>query len=108
MPSANQSIQNKSADPVLEKIKGLAPTIAARAGEAESAARVPADIWQMLKSAGIFRMTAPKTHGGMELDYPTVARILQTITRIDGSVGWVCTLANGGALFFTALEARDL
>jgi alkylation response protein AidB-like acyl-CoA dehydrogenase len=103
---AIQSTLNEAADRILEEIRALAPTIAARAGEAETAARVPADIWRMLKSAGVFRMTAPKKYGGMELDYPTVARILQAITRIDGSIGWVCTLANGGALFLPLL-ARE-
>ena len=52
-------------------------------------------------------MTAPKTYGGMELDYPTVARVLQAVAKIDGSIGWVCTLASGGALFLPLL-AREI
>jgi alkylation response protein AidB-like acyl-CoA dehydrogenase len=105
-PSAIQSTLNEAADRMLAEIRALAPTIAARAGEAEAAGRIPADILQMLKSVGVFRMTAPKTYGGMELDYPTVARVLQAVTKIDGSIGWVCTLANGGTLFLPLL-ARE-
>ena len=105
--NTNHSTQNEASDRILEKIRSLAPTIAARAGEAETAARIPADILGMLKSAGIFRMTSPKTYGGMELDYPKVARVLQAIAKIDGSIGWVCTLANGGALFLPLL-AREI
>lgn len=105
--NTNHSTQNEASDRIFEKIRSLAPTIAARAGEAETAARIPADILGMLKSAGIFRMTSPKTYGGMELDYPTVARVLQAIAKIDGSIGWVCTLANGGALFLPLL-AREI
>jgi alkylation response protein AidB-like acyl-CoA dehydrogenase len=103
MPAAIQPAPNESADRILEEVEAVASTIAGRAGEAETAARIPADIWRMLKSAGIFRMTAPRTYGGMELDYPTIARVLQAITRIDGSIGWVCTLANGGVLFLPLL-----
>jgi alkylation response protein AidB-like acyl-CoA dehydrogenase len=105
--NTNHSTPNEASDRILEKIRSLAPTIAARAGEAETAARIPADILGMLKSAGIFRMTSPKTYGGMELDYPTVARVLQAVAKIDGSIGWVCTLASGGALFLPLL-AREI
>ena len=101
--NTNYSTLNEASDSILEKVRSLAPTIAARAGEAETAARIPADILSMLKSAGIFRMTSPKTYGGMELDYPAVARILQAVSKIDGSIGWVCTLATGGALFLPLL-----
>lgn len=69
-PSAKQSTLNETADRILAEIRALAPTLAARAGEVEAAARIPADILQMLKSAGVFRMTAPKTYGDMDLDYP--------------------------------------
>jgi indole-3-acetate monooxygenase len=105
-PSASQSAPNEAADRMLAEIRALAPIIAARAGEAEAAARIPADILQMLKSVGVFRMTTPKSYGGMELDYPTVARVLQAISKIDGSIGWVCTLASGGTLFLPLL-ARE-
>jgi indole-3-acetate monooxygenase len=97
--SAIQSTSNDDADRMLAAIRALAPTLAARASEAEAAARIPADILQMLKSVGVFRMTAPKTYGGMELDYPMVVRVLQAISKIDGSIGWVCTLASGAPLF---------
>jgi alkylation response protein AidB-like acyl-CoA dehydrogenase len=104
--SAIQSTPSEVAGRMLAEVGALAPTIAARAGEAEAAARIPADILQLLKSVGVFRMTVPKTHGGMELDYPAVARVLQAISRIDGSIGWVCTLASGGTLFLPLLAGE--
>ena len=107
LTNTNHSTQNEVCDRLLENVRSLAPTMAARAGEAETAAAIPADILRMLKSAGIFRMTAPKTYGGMELEYPMVARVLKAIAKIDGSIGWVCALANGGALFLPLL-AREI
>ena len=104
--SAPQSIPNGAADRILSDIKALAPTIAARASEAEAARRIPADIFQMLKSTGIFRMTAPQVHGGLELDFPAVTCVLQALTKIDGSIGWISTLANGAAMM-TPLLPRE-
>ncbi len=95
--SAPQTSPNQAADRILSEIKALAPTIAVRAGEAEAARRIPADIFRMLKSAGIFRMTAPQVHGGLELDFPAVACVLQALAKIDGSIGWISMLASGAA-----------
>src|SRR5262245_41578375 len=98
-----QSTNNEAADRILSELDGLAPIIAARATEAEEARRIPVDIIQMLKSIGVFRMTAPQIHGGLELDFPAVARILQKLFKIDGSTGWVVTITNGTALVLPLL-----
>jgi indole-3-acetate monooxygenase len=95
--STVQIIPNQAADRILSEIEALAPTIAARTGEAEAARRIPADIFRMLKSAGIFRMTAPQVHGGLELDFPAVTSVLQALAKIDGSIGWISMLASGAA-----------
>ena len=99
-----QSTNNEAADRILSKLDALAPTIAARAAEAEEARRIPADILQMLKSVGLFRMTAPLIHGGLEFDLPAIARILQKLTKIDGSIGWVGTTANATSLLLPFLS----
>jgi alkylation response protein AidB-like acyl-CoA dehydrogenase len=98
--------QNEAADRILSQIGDLGPTIAARAAEAEGARRIPADILQMLRSAGIFRMTVPQIHGGLELDFPTLARVLKTLAKIDGSIGWISTVASATALLLPLL-ARE-
>jgi indole-3-acetate monooxygenase len=95
--SAMQGTQNEAADRILSELGVLAPAIAARAAEAEEARRIPADIRQVLRSAGIFRMTVPHVHGGLELDFPTTARVLQTLAKIDGSIGWLGTVASATA-----------
>jgi indole-3-acetate monooxygenase len=89
---------SEAAQDLLSKVAALAPTLAARAGEAEAARRLPADVLQMLKSVGLFRMSAPEIHGGLELDFPAIARVLQAVTKIDGSIGWICMLANAAGL----------
>jgi hypothetical protein len=99
---------NEAADRILSEIDALAPTIAARAAEAEAARRIPADILQMLRSAGIFRISVPLAHGGLELDFPAVARVLQALAKIDGSIGWISPVANVAAVVLPLLALRDL
>jgi alkylation response protein AidB-like acyl-CoA dehydrogenase len=98
-----QSTNNEAADRILSELDSLAPIIVARAAEAEAARRIPADIIQMLKSVGLFRMTAPRIHGGLEFDFPVFARIVQRLFKIDGSTGWVVTITNATALLMPLL-----
>ena len=95
--------QNKA---VLEGIRELTPHIIARAAEIEAARRIPLDIVQSLKSAGVFRMFVPRSHGGLELALPTGLEIIRALGRADGSVGWTAMIGSGSALF-AALLPRE-
>jgi alkylation response protein AidB-like acyl-CoA dehydrogenase len=86
-----------SADEVLEKLGALAPEIRARASEAEGLRRMPPDLVQQLKGAGIFRMYAPRSHGGLELDFPEGLKVIQAVARIDGSAGWTVMIGTASA-----------
>jgi alkylation response protein AidB-like acyl-CoA dehydrogenase len=100
MPRSSAQINGtETVDRILADIDALAPEIASRASEAEAARRIPNDIVQALKAIGVFRLTAPRAKGGLELDFPASIRILQRLTKIDGSVGWFCTLRAGGSMF---------
>jgi alkylation response protein AidB-like acyl-CoA dehydrogenase len=68
--SVMQSSNKAAVDPIRSELDGLAPIIAARVAEAEEARRISADLFRMLKSVGIFRMAAPRSHGGLEFDLP--------------------------------------
>jgi alkylation response protein AidB-like acyl-CoA dehydrogenase len=84
-------------------VRDLAPAIAARAGEIESARRIPADLVAELKAAGCFRALVPRSHGGAELDLPTAARILTELARADGSVGWTVMIGSAAPLLLGQL-----
>ncbi len=92
--------QNKS---VLEGIRELTSHIIARAAEIEAARRIPLDIVQSLKSAGVFRMFVPRSHGGLELALPTGLEAIRALGRVDGSVGWTAMIGSGSALFASLL-----
>lgn len=97
------------ADRILADIDALAPQIVARAAEAEVARRIPDDIMQALKTIGLFRMAAPKAKGGLELDFPSLTRVSQRLTRIEGSVGWIGTIGGAAGAILSLLpgEAYD-
>src|SRR5260221_3980411 len=83
--------QNKS---VLEGIRELTSHIIARAAEIEAARRIPLDIVQSLKSAGVFRMFVPRSHGGLELALPpefdkrSVRIIALSVDPVESHSNW--------------------
>ena len=66
----------------------LAPTIAARAAEIETARRLPRDLLDDLLRVGCFRVLRPRTHGGLGADLPEAMRIIESLARADASVAW--------------------
>ncbi len=48
-------------------VRDLLPVLTARGSDIEAARRVPPDLLEQLKSAGVFRMFLPESHGGCGL-----------------------------------------
>jgi alkylation response protein AidB-like acyl-CoA dehydrogenase len=86
-----------TAQRLLADIQELAPEITLRAAEIEAGRRIPPDLVEALRSIAVFRMFVPQSHGGLELDLPTALKIVGALSRIDGSVGWIATIAAGCA-----------
>ncbi|MGX1323912.1 alkylation response protein AidB-like acyl-CoA dehydrogenase [Bradyrhizobium sp. USDA 377] len=80
-------------------IRELAPEITARAAEIEAARRIPPDLVERLRSIGLFRMFVPRSHGGLELDFPDGLEVIKALTRLDGSTGWSSIVGAVGSLF---------
>src|SRR5258708_13596710 len=73
--------------------------IIARAAEIEAGRRIPLDIVQALKSAGVFRIVVPRGHGGLELALPTGLESLTATGLRNGSCGWAAMICPGAAPF---------
>src|SRR6185437_4344981 len=95
--SARNSNEN-----LLAGIRELAPEIKARAAEIEAARRVPPDLVERLRSIGLFRMFVARSHGGLELDFPAGLEVIKALARLDGSIGWIATVAGASSLFVAA------
>lgn len=89
------SSTTETVERLLADIGKLAPDIRARAAEIEAGRRVPPDLVAALKSIGIFRIFAPRSHGGFELDLSAGLEVFGALARIDGSVGWTAMIGNG-------------
>jgi indole-3-acetate monooxygenase len=88
-----------SAERILADVAELASTIAARAAQIEAERRVPRDLIEVLRSIGVFRMFAPQSHGGLELDLPSGLAVITALAKIEGSIGWTAMIGSGGGLF---------
>ncbi len=73
---------------VLHAVNGLVPSIRARAQEIEEARCLPADLAEELRSAGVFRMLTPASHGGGQVGLLRSMEVLEAIAIADGATGW--------------------
>jgi indole-3-acetate monooxygenase len=80
---------------VLDRVRAMAPDIAARSAEIEAARRVPGDLLESLKAAGCFRLQLPASHGGAECDLSAAMQVGEELSRADASVGWIVVLGSG-------------
>ena len=72
----------------VETARGFAPMLAARADEIEAARRLPADIAAAFAAAGLYRLTAPRRHGGAEVAPAMMIEVIETLARADASAAW--------------------
>ena len=77
----------------LEVARALAPRIRARADEIEAARQLPADLVLELATAGLFKVALPEAEGGLGADIVTALRVIEEISRADGSTGWCTAMA---------------
>jgi alkylation response protein AidB-like acyl-CoA dehydrogenase len=82
------------AERVLAAARELAPVIRARAGEIENARRIPLDLVAELRAAGFFRMLLPRSHGGLEVEYPATIDVLAELSSADGATGWTVMIGS--------------
>ena len=96
MTSASLQTNSKVPDPMLEAAKKLIPIIKSNCDRIDSDRQLPTDLAKIMNDAGLFRLYVPKVLGGPELDPITAFRVVEEISRADGSAGW--SSFNGTAL----------
>lgn len=80
---------------VLAAVHRMAPAIAGRSAEIEAARRLPLDLVDDLRAAGCFGVFLPASHGGAGATLPDAMRVVEELSRIDGSVGWTVMIGAG-------------
>ena len=69
-------------------MRDCAQEISSQSEEIEKSRRVPGDIIEKLRAAGIFSMTVLKEHGGTERDIRDSMAVIEALSHADASVGW--------------------
>lgn len=66
----------------------LAPQIRDAVDTMETERCLPPSLVPAMKKTGVFRISWPRIYGGLELDPLSQVRIIEALSRLDGSVGW--------------------
>jgi len=90
----------------IDAAKGLAPQILAAANEIEQSRRLPPSLVDAIARAGLYRLWIPRALGGEETDPSTFVRVIEEISKADGSAGWCVALCGGNNVFAGYLAAE--
>ena len=86
----------------------LAPRIEKLAPSIDRDRKVPAELVQELLNAGFFHMLLPRSLGGGEVDPVTAARVVEEVSKADGSTGWCIMIASQNLAFAGFLPEPDV
>jgi alkylation response protein AidB-like acyl-CoA dehydrogenase len=95
----------------LEQASSLAPVIREYRDESEQQRHMAMPIFQAIRQTGIFEMLVPRAFGGPQADPTAQLRVIEEISRHDGSAGWNVMIWSGSGLFADYLPedtARDI
>lgn len=88
--------------PELDRVLAL---VAERRAEFEERRHIPRDVVAEFKKAGIYRASTPKRFGGDALPPGEFLRVIERISVVDGSAGWVASF--GSSLIYLAALPLD-
>lgn len=86
-----QALAELTPELLVQRMKDLAPAIAAAAGEAERLRRPVDEIWNALRAAGYFYQFVPKAFGGLEVTTDQFIDISLPVAEACPSTGWAAS-----------------
>ena len=90
-------------DPIA-RARSVAPLLAKGADRIEAARELPPDLLAALHEARLFRLLLPKSLGGDECDFVTLAKVTEIIAAADASTAWCLGQGGGCAMSAAYLE----
>jgi indole-3-acetate monooxygenase len=85
-------------DTLIRKARELAPLIRSCREEIDATRQLPTALLEALRAGGFFRLFVPAKFGGYEVDPITFVKIIEEISAVDGSAGWVVSVCAVGGL----------
>jgi alkylation response protein AidB-like acyl-CoA dehydrogenase len=95
-------------DAWVERARAVAPVVEQWRDAGERERHLPRPLFEALRDAGVFRMSVSKVLGGDEVEDETAVRVIEELSRQDGSVGWNVMIASGAAIAASCLPAAAL
>ncbi|MGU3584575.1 acyl-CoA dehydrogenase family protein [Rhodococcus sp. C26F] len=96
----------------LARAREVAKVIDAEANAIEAGATITRPVYDALAEAGLFWILVPEEYGGAGLDIVSAFKVIQELTRADGSTGWAFmanSCSTGVAVGYTNPEgAREM
>lgn len=107
MSVATTAMKGDLFEELLDAAVGLKPVIESFREQIEQERRLPLELVDMLKQAGLFRMTMPKAWGGAELDPICQLKVIETLSETNASVGW-CVMIGGDNGYFSSFLNQNV
>ncbi|MGD9806751.1 MAG: acyl-CoA dehydrogenase family protein [Hyphomicrobiaceae bacterium] len=89
---------------ILARARTAAEAVKAAGDRIEATRELPPDLRVTLHDAGLFRLTLPRSIGGLEVSIPTFAEIAMIIANADASTAWCIGQGSGCAMSASFLE----
>lgn len=96
---------NIDSQTVVRDAKAIQPELRRFREQIETEQRFPPALVGLMKEAGFYRMSVPKSLGGLQLDPVTFTRVVENLAEGVGSVGW--NLANNTIVQLIMLGLPD-
>ncbi len=81
----------------------VADDILRMADQVEADRCLPQPLVYRLMEAGLFSIYTPRTFGGLEMPLPEALRVVEEVSRLDGSTGWTVALGFANDIFTSVL-----
>ena len=85
-------------------VKSMEPLIRESRDRMEVERAMPAPLLRAMQEAGVFRMAVPREYGGAEFDPMTQVGVVEELSRMEGSVGWLAMIGAAGGTMAAFLE----
>ena len=86
----------KCVDGLLEKIRSLAPLVERHRDALDRERRLPKPIFDAVVDADLLRLWVPKGLGGPELSPLDFMQVVEAVSELDASIGWI--VGNGAGM----------
>ncbi|MDO9444646.1 MAG: acyl-CoA dehydrogenase family protein, partial [Dehalococcoidia bacterium] len=83
----------------LAAAQAVVPRIRAAGDVIETGRRLPPDLVEEMRAAGMFHLVVPRSYGGVEADPVTASRVIEEASAADGSAGWCVMLAAQAGIY---------